>query len=83
MKEEKILQIVYELFGIFKRDDCNFSAVSSILMMLSEVTSNAEIRSFCIDASIVIGESIYDKPISMSFEELEENFKKLCKEISA
>lgn len=40
-------------------------------MNLSEMTPDEALRSFCIDASAVIGEAIYEKPVAMSFSELE------------
>jgi hypothetical protein len=74
-----ILNIIENLLGIHKKDKANFQEISNIFMSLSEMCKDEPVRSFCIDASVVVVEAVYGKPVAMSFEELEEEFKKLGK----
>lgn len=79
-KKNPLLNTIQNLLEIHKKDKNHHKDISNIFMNLSELfQDNVEIKSFCIDASIVIGEAVYKKPTVMSFAELEEEFKKLIK----
>ncbi len=74
-----ILNTIENLLEIHKKETIHSKEISNIFMNLSELCSDEQLRSFCIDASVVIGEATYEKPTVMSFEELIEEFKKLGK----
>lgn len=74
-----ILNTIKNLLDIHKKDTVFSKEISSIFMNLSEFVIDEEFRSFCIDASVVIGEAVYDKPAGITFEELVQQYEKLGK----
>lgn len=77
MSEKLIANSIKNLLEIYKKDTSHYKEISSIFMNLSELTLDQDVRSFCIDASVVIGEAVYEKLTDINFEELEEEFNRL------
>ena len=75
-----ILKIIKQLLDDFKRDEKNAQVISGALFQMTEngiKGLDQDIRSFLMDASLVIGENQYGSSPTMSLGELEDQFKKL------